>query len=768
MISILLSILIGILLGLHIDVNIATILVLVSLCVIGFFLLSKKRSDRLLFLCLILFFISIGNVNARENISIPEASVVEATVVKKYVNNKEKYILKENGILPKKYLCYSKKILTIGDRVEVSGKFREPDFKMNFGGFDNRTYLKTLGVHSILYADKVNKLEPPKGYNKLQNSFFKYVEKSFDHYLNEENSSLMKSIVLADNTYIEDSVKESFKDIGVSHILALSGLHISIILFFCEFLLKLLKISKLKRKVSSLSIVFLYIMLIGFPIGALRAYLMSLFLMLSYILKVKNSPLNSLFLSAGIILLLNPYSIFSVSFLMSYGCVFGLIVFYSKIKNYIGGNPILDSISASIATSIIIFPICIYFFKVYPLKTFISNIILVPIYSGAIILSYGILILNFIGFLIAPALNLILNIAGFFVSAINSISLFSINTVQVTLSTVFTYYLIIFIVYFRDKLEVYRKIYKVVFVYYFIAMLISGHSLYLYSQDFRAEFLYVDQGDCSIISSRGKTYMVDTGGSFRKNFRPGEFYTLNYLKSIGVKKIEKLFISHFDEDHINGLLDIIDKVEIGSVYVNYVEDNIYLRELLNRNIPIYKVKKNDIIYLDDKTNIKILSNPKDYMGSNDKSMVMLLNHRGFDILYTGDVSSKIEDNLNVDFDLLKVSHHGSKNSTSDDFISKNRPKYAAISAGVNNIYSHPSVEVMDILNKYNVDTKVTSEDGQIELRIDYKDNITFRAIGDRYFDFSILFTILVYTVAIYLFLRKMVKECNIEIYIKRK
>ncbi|RVU55345.1 DNA internalization-related competence protein ComEC/Rec2 [Anaerosphaera multitolerans] len=752
MVKLLISVLLGILTALSFRLNSYIVIFLILFSILGLIFLSEDSKDRLLFLCIILFFLSSLNVNYREKYEL-NSNLVRGTVLKRDMGNSQKYTLKVKGGKGKVQF-YTKEDLNIGEEIIIKGDIKLPQPRMNFGGFDYKNYLKSKGINFIIYAKNIERIKKPNLYFKLQKLFIEYVENTFDNSMTEKNSSFIKSIVLVNSGYLEDSTKENFKNIGISHILALSGLHITIITYFCEFILKIFNISKLKQKIISLFLIFTYLSLVGFPLGALRAYLMTLFLTLSYLLKFKYSSLKGLILSSIIVLLFNPYSIYSVSFLLSYGCVLGIILFFKIIRGYLGDGYVSNSLSLSLSIGIVIFPISIYFFRIYPLETFISNLLLIPFYSLAIVLSYIALLFNFLGFLIFPTLNLILNISDYIVKILNLLSIYSRDFIQVSIASIIIYYGIILIVYFKDKLLYFYRLLKVVMVYGVFAILFSIFLIYSSFQNFKVDYLYVGQGDCSIMTYKGKSYMVDTGGSYRGDFRPGEYYTLNYLEAVGVAEIEKLFISHFDEDHIDGLLDLLDRIRFKAVYVSYIEDNIYLRELAKRNIPIYKVEKNDVLDIDGNTTIEILSNPKKLMDSNDKSMVMKVEHRGFNILYTGDISSRIEESLKVGADLLKVSHHGSSTATSESFIKDLKPKYAVISAGIDNPYAHPTPEVLNILNKNGVQTKTTSIDGQISLVIDNKGRIKFKSFkeeeGKNVFMLSGVFEFII----IYLYIKK--------------
>lgn len=270
----------------------------------------------------------------------------------------------------------------------------------------------------------------------------------------------------------------------------------------------------------------------------------------------------------------------------------------------------------------------------------------------------------------------------------------------------------------------------------FFGILISANK---YINSSEINFIYVDQGDCAIIRDKNVYSMVDTGGSRNKDYRVGKRYTLNYLRSRGIKVIDNLFISHYDEDHIEGLMDIIDEIKIKNIYVPYVEDNEYTRAILSRNIKLFDIEEEDVVPINKNTYFKCLFDGDNFTDSNDKSMVLLRNDRGFKTLFTGDVEHA-ESVIKEDVDFLKVSHHGSRTSTSLDFLNRVSPKYASISSGFENSYSHPHDEVLENLSKANVKYFNTAKDGEIALEIDNKSVkfYSYTNVKTNYYLFAII------------------------------
>ncbi|MDU3750838.1 MAG: MBL fold metallo-hydrolase, partial [Peptoniphilus rhinitidis] len=262
--------------------------------------------------------------------------------------------------------------------------------------------------------------------------------------------------------------------------------------------------------------------------------------------------------------------------------------------------------------------------------------------------------------------------------------------------------------------------------------------------------IYVDQGDCTIISIRGKNYLVDTGGARFEN-KIAEKYLFSALNNAGISKIDGVFISHFDEDHCGNLSKLLKNYEIDNIFINHLpKDREILRDA-SKFSKIIMLEKGDKVKICEDTYAEILSDKENRNNENDNSMVVLLSHKGFKTLYTGDISKDIEEKINTRVDLLKVSHHGSKTSTSEKFLENTSPRYAVISAGAHNSYGHPHKETLDKLKKHDIIYYVTSRDGEIDFKI-YKSKLNVKKKLEKedyksYFCIVVLNTILLYMVA---------------------
>ncbi|MDO5040880.1 MAG: DNA internalization-related competence protein ComEC/Rec2 [Peptoniphilus sp.] len=659
---------------------------------------------------LAIFFISIIAVNFRNRNVQRDYVSLEGKITQDFMGNENKFIFSDKYF--NKYLIYTQEKSKVGDKVRIKGEVHIPAGKMNPYDFDYKNYLRAKGIDYIVYCDSVQYMG--KSYiDKVRTDFREYVE-STTAYLQEDNQKIVMSILLANTDYMDEMSRSDFRETGLSHVLAVSGLHIGIIFYVVDVLLKLVRVSKIKRRIIAILLTTTYIYLIYFPVGAMRSLIMYILLFMSFLSRRKYKAKDGLILSTIITLLINPYGFYSPSFIFSYLSVLGILLFANKIKIKLGSVYLRNSVAITLAASVMTIPLSLYYFNSYSVLGILSNILILPLYTLVIVLSYTMMFFKFLSPIISPTVDLILNIVSLLVQAVRNLNFINIE-LPADISQIAIYYLFLMLVVKRDIFARYYAFNKSILA---SAVLILSLSIFNYiddREDLKMDFLYVDQAECTFIKAGKSSIMVDAAGNYDKEYRTGKIYTLNYLKHNSIREIDHLFLTHFDEDHAEGLLDIIDEVRIRNAYVSYFEDNEYLSALLERGTDVYLVKKGDIIDIGDDVRIKVISDSERYRDSNNKSMVFILECGGFKSLFTGDIHKEAEEYIDCDVDLLKVAHHGSKTSTSEDFLKRTTPLYATISAGVDNYYNHPDIEVINRLKDANIIWKSTNYHGQITL-----------------------------------------------------
>ena len=602
-------------------------------------------------------------------------------IVTKYEVKEDKITIeikaKEKLLITYKYQDKEFNNLSYGDKIKVKGTLITPSKNTNQNTFNYQKYLYYKKIYYLVEATSINKIANNHNYlYTIKNTLYQKINKL-------KSSNYIKTLLFCDNT-LSKEIKESYRINGISHLFSVSGMHIN---FFVSIIyLYLNKITYNKRIKYLITNIFIITYLILFPSSSLlRSTVMSILYSINYLLKLKIKKIDILLLTLGVSLLINPFIIYDLGYIYSYTITFFLVLSSSTLKKK---NKINKIIYISLLSFLVSIPITIYNSFEINIISILLNIILVPIIS---IIILPITILTYI----FPILDSILYL---FTNTLETISLFisKINITKIifpkpSLLIIVLYY-IIFLLSYQNKKYFYLNIILLIIIYI---------SPYLNS-NFEVVMFEVGEADCHLIKYpyNKNTILIDTG----KNEYKIKNEVIPYLKSIGIKKIDYLIITHGDEDHIGGSITLINNFQVKNVILNKGTFTDLEKELiknLNKKKIPYQININKI-NLSNHT-IYLLNNTK-YNNENDNSIITYFTYQKYKFLYMGDASITTEDNLLENYNLnnisiLKVGHHGSNTSSSKDFISQINPSISLISVGENNIYHHPNKEVINNLSK---------------------------------------------------------------------
>ncbi|MEE0635368.1 MAG: DNA internalization-related competence protein ComEC/Rec2 [Bacilli bacterium] len=602
-------------------------------------------------------------------------------IVTKYEVKEDKITIeikaKEKLLITYKYQDKEFNNLSYGDKIKVKGTLITPSKNTNQNTFNYQKYLYYKKIYYLVEATSINKIANNNNYlYTIKNTLYQKIDKL-------KSSNYIKTLLFCDNT-LSKEIKESYRINGISHLFSVSGMHIN---FFVSIIyLYLNKITYNKRIKYLITNIFIITYLILFPSSSLlRSAVMSILYSINYLLKLKIKKIDILLLTLGVSLLINPFIIYDLGYIYSYTITFFLVLSSSTLKKK---NKINKIIYISLLSFLVSIPITIYNSFEINIISILLNIILVPIIS-IIILPLTILTYIF------PILDSILYL---FTNTLETISLFisKINITKIifpkpSLLIIVLYYIIILLSY-QNKKYFYLNIILLIIIYI---------SPYLNS-NFEVVMFEVGEADCHLIKYpyNKNTILIDTG----KNEYKIKNEVIPYLKSIGIKKIDYLIITHGDLDHIGGSITLINNFQVKNVILNKGTFTDLEKELiknLNKKKIPYQININKI-NISNHT-IYLLNNTK-YNNENDNSIITYFTYQKYKFLYMGDASITTEDNLLENYNLnnisiLKVGHHGSNTSSSKDFISQINPSISLISVGENNIYHHPNKEVINNLFK---------------------------------------------------------------------
>ena len=723
------ALIIGILLSFYFDIDLF-IISIILFCVLILSIFCSVRRGRLdLITIVILFFIlGIFIYNANDNsilkLEVNNQVKCKGTIVEvlNRDSSQERYIVSV-GELDNREIKREKLLLKvigdsgleIGDNIEFVGKLRLPMINTNPKLFNYRLNLMTERIFTTMVIREDSILDVD-GENlnfrhKIKREFITAIEELFDEYLKDKNSSLIKSIILGRAVYLEDEDISLYRNMGLAHILAVSGLHIGIISVFFMFIFSHLGIKKRKNVIFTLLILWTYGYLIGFPPSILRANIMLSLLIYSQLIHKPYDSINILSFAIFLLLLINPYYLFNIGFQLSFLASLVILVLSPRIEHifYPYKNYITRSLSAILGVQIGIFPIQVYYFNRISIMGILANMIIIPILSISLVLGFLMIIFRFVfGYMnsfVGPIVDFVLSLQFSILKKLDMVNFNIVKFPSPELVTIILFYIMLAIIFkIIDIRKLKNPIIKMSIVY-FSLLIVYSICIFTFKNNSEIHFIDVGQGDAILIRTKGRDYLMDTGGSIFGDFDIGKNITLPYLEKLGIRRLDAVFITHFDEDHCQGLEAIIDNIPIDMVLSSYIpaESRVY-EKIIEDSIPFTVLKEGDCLNLSKKMKIRIIWPFNDIGGNyspNDSSLVSLLSIGRHGILFTGDIEreaeSLIANRFNMKVDILKVPHHGSNTSSTEMFLKRTRPRVGIISAGRDNIYGHPSEEV---LNKY--------------------------------------------------------------------
>ena len=587
-----------------------------------------------------------------------------------------------------------------GREIIIKGLLTKPLNNTIPNTFNYREYLENQNIFYILnieeYEIRNNNLSM---LYKIKNIIENRIE------LATKSKKYLKMFILGNKNDLDYDTYTNYQKLGVSHLFAISGMHLSIFSSVLHFFIKkLIKKESISFLVVSLFL-FLYTLLVSMTASVVRAFVSFVTFGINRLFNLKIKSTTLMLVVLLIVLLINYKFIYHIAFQYSYLCSFGIILFNPIIKKY--NNYFVKLIIISFIATLFSLPItAINFYEINILSVF-SNLIFVPLITFII---YPLTLIT----LIVPFLD---NVLYIFIKLLELLSNLTLNFLVFEIIIPKVHY-VYFLIYYLILYLVIKTTKKMLIVLIFWIILIKLKP-FLNPNDY-VYFLDVGQGDSVVIKSayNKEVIMIDTGGKVK--FKQEKWQEIKettnmsnsittFLKSIGSKKVDLLILTHGDADHLGYALDIIDKIKVSNIIINKGDVNDLEKQIYKTNLVVDKYKSKEINY-------HILET-KDYVNENDNSIVSLFNINNIKFLFMGDVSKKVElDIINkykFEIDVLKLGHHGSKTSSDIKFIENINPKLSIISAGRNNRYNHPSVETLETLHELDIDYLNTSTSGTI-------------------------------------------------------
>lgn len=615
---------------------------------------------------------------------------------------------------------YSEK-LNIGEKISIKGNLRTPFSATNPSQFDYSAYLKNFNTFTVLYSDMKDikilsdvsgvRWRFLRGLNNTRNRILKTHSK----YLKSPNLEILGGIVFGDDAVASpDYIKNSFINSGLLHILAASGMNVAFIFSFWFVILKFLRIPYRPRVLSGMIVIILYTLMTGLGPSVVRAALMLLFVLAGKLIDRDTHSVSLLSFVAVLMLIYNPAYINNVSFQMSFLVTFGLITTAGILTQKLNKIPnwICVPVLVPLVAQIWIAPIQMFYFNTFSLYSILANISTVSLLS----------VISFCGFvssLIAvfvPLADFTCRIFDFILnyllSALVWMSNFFANLphclLQTTHPNIFQlifYYSILILSTFLVKFEKYKSVFFTLFISIVILLFSTVKPV---SNDLEIIAFDVQNADSFLIKTpENKYFFIDTGKSpYKSGNSQAKVIMLKYLKDRGIKELEGVIVTHFDNDHSGGTSEFIKNLNVHTLYLNSREKATttakeIFKTINNTHQNTYFVKNNETIYSEPKLNIKTFkANIDGNNHSNESSTITLLSYKDFDMLFMGDAGVEafnvVQDALPHNVEVLKVGHHGGPRVVDKKMLEHLDNKISLISTGIN-YFGHPNRGTLDIL-----------------------------------------------------------------------
>ena len=710
-------------------------------------LITKNKKIIVILICLI---ISIGYVSILENkySKISDMPIKEMVTIISDIQEKEykkvctaKIVRNNKKILINIKMSQDIPSIKYGDSLYIEGEFKQPEEARNYKGYNYKQYLKTKKIIGTVELEKAKILKSSNG--SFIHNIQKYIKDTINGTLTDEEGNLLLAILLGDKDKLSEDIQESFKTSNLSHMLAVSGAHVSYIILGLTYVLQNSIIGKKNGKIVCIIFLLAFMAITNFTPSVTRACIMAILTLFSSIIYRKSDVYTNISVAALITLIFNPYSLLDLGFQLSYGGTIGIIIFIKRIQEKKSNSKVINYIKqmalVSIYANIIIIPIMMYHFNTVSFTFIISNIMASPILGIIVITGFLFIITSItvkpltslIAIFIKPILSILIKIS----QICSKLPFSNILVVTPYMFNVISYYAIILYC-IKSKKNNKCKI----IICLLIVLILINFIIYIFPQKLRIFFIDVGQGDSTlIITPDKKTVLIDGGGS--DSFDVGEKVLLPYLLDRRILKIDYVLISHFDTDHCGGILTIMEKVKVKNIIISEQAEHSenyerFKKLMIHKKIRLIEVKKGDKIKIGRYSEFKILFPTSRLLSENplnNNSIVAQFNYNNFKMLFTGDIEKLAEQQIlkaekaEIRADILKVAHHGSKTSSIPEFIKAVKPKIALIGVGKNNTFGHPNQQTIKNLENIKCRIYRTDLQGEIIIKIDQKGRMNVKS-----------------------------------------
>lgn len=627
-----------------------------------------------------------------------------------------------------------------GQTFYVTGELVEPTKKQHPYSFDMKRYFKSHRAIGVFEIENWQRMPMKRNLLSLIYAQRYKMANHIDQTFPKTISAEAKALILGNQEDVQQEDQRAYQVLGITHLFAISGLHVGLMTLIFQQLLKRLYVRKEHAKVLLCISLPIYALLVGGAPSVWRAVITVLVLLILSTFTRKPTLLTSLSLCFIIFVSIEPNSIFQIGFQLSFLAALAIILSTKTIKN--AKNTLVASFIITVVCQLLVAPILLYNFYEISISSFLMNLVFVPLFS-VIILPANLLLLC-ISYIPINWAQIIFNIyepfrlfVQFIILKLQSMPYQMWNPGKPPIIALIMLYCLITSFLLTMEKQKNRLIIFLTLVVFCIILDLGINR----SQSLRISFINVGQGDATLIELPNKkgVILVDAGGILRfggeawkqpkKQYEVGRQVIVPYLKGRGISKIDQLILSHADADHVEGAEEILEEIHIKEIHVtpSSLEKNVMadvINEAKKQKIPIIERMAGMSWRFGEVDFDYVMPTDLEYEGNND-SLVLLVRYKENRILLPGDLEKEGEAELIqkgaeqiADVTVLKAGHHGSKTSTTDSFLKVTNPKLVIYSTGLNNRYNHPAKEVTDRVDAAKIPSLNTAIEQTIILRFD--------------------------------------------------
>ena len=636
-------------------------------------ILQSKYFLFILFILIILF--SYYRVNLKkDSVYKGNESDFELTIVdKKYKDDKYTIVFKNS----EKLIGYMNDFpYDVGDIVSVKGSLSKPKNNTIPNTFNYQMYLQSRNIFWELTVNDIKII-------KKNSNFFTKIKNYITNRINSNKyREYLYVYLLGDTSYFNSETRNIYQTCGLSYLLSIGSIQIMMIANLLKLIEGKLKIKKRKSLIINVVVIIGYIFFTNKIIGVLRSGLCYIISSILRYYKIKYKYQSIIYMVGIILLLINPYYIINIGFLYS----FSISIIISLCLKNINKGYFNRLFKVSLIAFISSLPITIYSNYEINFLAIIFSFIFVSIFHFII---FPMSIIVFIFSFLSPLYYVLISFIEYIINIFSKIDIFIVVFKKPSMIIVILYYIIIIRIMLNKKM-----------VLLLILLLIVYHNINKIIPENIVTFLDVGEGDAIVVKNNNYLSLIDTGGNIYYSYSDK---IISYIKSLGMNKIDYLVITHGDFDHMGEAINLVNTFKVEKVIFNCGEysnlEKEFIKLLDKKHIKYYSCIKE----LSIDNNKYYFLQTKEYNNENDNSNVIYVKLNNYKFLFMGDSEIEKEKDILEKYDLsnidvLKVGHHGSKTSSSKEFINEIKPKYSIISVGKNNRYNHPNKEVLNNLD----------------------------------------------------------------------